>query len=168
MDIPFDVNDPAAREALFRRGLWAALALLRDDTAPRWGNMTAAQMVDHLAWGFEVSTGRSSVECGVPEARRERWKAFLYDDTPMPREFRNPALVGGLPPLRHGSLDDARAALRSEVDRFLDHGRDAPEATHVHPTFGPLGAEEWSRAHFKHVHHHLDQFGLLDGGTSRL
>src|SRR3990170_886444 len=103
MNIPFDVNDPAVRDAFFRRDLWAALAPLRDDTRARWGNMTAAQMVEHLAWVFEVSTGRSSVECGVPEARRERWKKFLYDDTPMPREFRNPALVDGLPQLRHAS-----------------------------------------------------------------
>ena len=37
----------------------------------------------------------------------------------------------------------------------------------VHPTFGPLAAEEWSRSHFKHVYHHLLQFGLLerDGGV---
>ena len=97
----------------------------------------------------------------VPEARRERWKAFLYDDTSMPREFRNPALVGGLPLLRHGGLDDARIALRKEVDRFLDQCRDTPQATHVHPTFGPLGAEEWSRSHFKHAYHHLLQFDLV-------
>jgi oxepin-CoA hydrolase / 3-oxo-5,6-dehydrosuberyl-CoA semialdehyde dehydrogenase len=166
MIIPFEVNDPAVRDGFFRRHLWEAIAALRVDAPPRWGRMTARDMVEHLSWVFEVSTGQASVECAVPEARRERWKAFLYDDTPMPREFRNPALAGGLPPLRHPGLDDARITLRKEVDRFLDHCRDTPQATHVHPTFGPLGMEEWGRSHFKHAYHHLLQFDLVEGGPS--
>ena len=84
----------------------------------------------------------------------------------MPREFRNPALVAGLPFLRHTGLAEAKAALSRVVDLFLEHCRAAPAAAHVHPTFGPLVAEEWSRSHFKHVYHHLLQFGLIerDGG----
>jgi oxepin-CoA hydrolase / 3-oxo-5,6-dehydrosuberyl-CoA semialdehyde dehydrogenase len=164
MTIPFHPNDPALRDAFFRQHLGDALATLREDAAPRWGRMTAREMVEHLCWIFEVSTGRASVECSVPEARRERFKPFLYDDTPMVREFRNPALTAGLPPLRHAGLAEARAALRKDVDRFLDHCRDAPGATHVHPAFGPIGLEEWSRNHFKHGYHHLLQFGLVDGG----
>ena len=164
MTIPFDVNDATRREAFFRRHLAEAMAPLGEDAAPRWGRMTAREMVEHLSWVFEVSTGQASVECAVPEARRERFKAFLYDNTPMLREFRNPALAAGLPPLRHSGLDEARTALRREVDRFLDQCRDAPEATHVHPVFGPLGAEEWSRSHFKHAYHHLLQFDLVDVG----
>jgi len=160
--IAFDVNDAGLRAALLRR-LPEALAGLREDAQPAWGAMTAQQMVEHLAWVFEVSIGEASVECSVPEARRERWKAFLSDATPMLREFRNPALVAGLPPLRHAGLAEAKAALSRVVDRFLDQCRTAPKAAHVHPTFGPLVAEEWSRSHFKHVYHHLQQFGLLEG-----
>ena len=29
--------------------------------------MTAQQMVEHLAWVFEISIGEASVECSVPE-----------------------------------------------------------------------------------------------------
>ena len=164
MIIRFDVNDAALRDAFFRHHLGDAIATLREDAAPRWGRMTAREMVEHLSWVFEVSTGRASVECSVPGARRERFKAFLYDSTPMLREFRNPALTAGLPPLRHAGLDEARSALRREVDRFLDQCRDAPDVAHVHPVFGPLGSEDWSRSHFKHAYHHLAQFGLVDGG----
>jgi len=160
--VPFDVNDAALRERLLRQVLPDALAGLREDARPAWGAMTAQQMVEHLAWVFEVSIGAASVECSTPEARRERWKAFLYDATPMPHEFRNPALVGGLPRLRHAGLAEARAALARVVELFLEQGRAAPEATHTHPTFGPLRAEEWSRSHFKHVYHHLTQFGLIE------
>jgi hypothetical protein len=30
----------------------------------------------------------------------------------------------------------------------------------VHPTFGPLSPEQWGRLCWKHLHHHLVQFGV--------
>jgi oxepin-CoA hydrolase/3-oxo-5,6-dehydrosuberyl-CoA semialdehyde dehydrogenase len=87
--IPFDVNNPEARTAFFRHLLCDAMAALQDGSRPRWGRMTAQQMVEHLAWTFEESTGKAHVECSVPERRRDRIKAFLYDNKPMLREFRS-------------------------------------------------------------------------------
>jgi hypothetical protein len=159
--IPFDVNDPELRETFLRRSLFDALATLRADARPAWGKMTAQQMVEHLAWAFELSTGRAQTECPVPEAKREQLKAFLHDNRPTPHEFANPVLAGGLPPLRHASLAEAVAALKVEAERFLRHAETTPDALHTNPVFGPLSAEEWSRAHFKHGHHHLLQFGLI-------
>jgi oxepin-CoA hydrolase/3-oxo-5,6-dehydrosuberyl-CoA semialdehyde dehydrogenase len=159
--IRLDVNDAELRETFLRRFLFDALAGLQPGATPAWGRMTAQQMVEHLAWIFEVSTGRSEVDCAVPEAKRERFKRFLYDDMAMPRDIANPALVAGLPPLRHGSLPQAATALRAECDHFLECARSAPHALHTHPVFGPIAAEEWSRSHFKHGYHHLLQFGLV-------
>jgi oxepin-CoA hydrolase/3-oxo-5,6-dehydrosuberyl-CoA semialdehyde dehydrogenase len=162
MTIPFDVDDPRLRDAFLRDLLLDALAGLRDDAPPRWGRMTAQQMVEHVEWTFDVSSGRATVECTVPEAKRERMKAWLRDNRPSPPDFMNPALAGGLPPLRHAGLAEARAALRAAVDRFLDQARRHPGAIHIHPVFGPISVEEWSRTHFKHGHHHLVQFGLIE------
>lgn len=159
---PQDVNDRDAREAFLRTGAFEALARLRPDATAGWGRMTAQQMVEHLAWVFECSTGRAPVECPVPEEERPRYKRFLHTNMPTPREFVNTALVDGLPPLRQGSLADAIAWLRREVDHYFERAAADPKATHVHPVFGPIDAEEWSRSHFKHVRHHLLQFALID------
>jgi oxepin-CoA hydrolase/3-oxo-5,6-dehydrosuberyl-CoA semialdehyde dehydrogenase len=161
--VPFAVNDPALRARFFRPLLGEALAPLEGGARPRWGAMTAQQMVEHLQWGFEVSTGRVVLECPVPEAKRARMKPFLFNDTPMVHDFRNPALAAGLPSLRHPGLDSARAALADDIGRFLDYERSSPAAVHTHPVFGPITVEEWSRAHFKHAYHHLLQFGLIEG-----
>ena len=160
--VPLDVKDADLRDRLLSRLLPDALRALREDAKPAWGAMTAQQMVEHLAWVFEISIGQATVECSVPEARRERWKAILFDAAPLPVEFRNPALVAGLPPLRHRDLTEARAALAQVVAQFLEQSRAMPAATHIHPVFGPMNAEEWSRSHFKHVYHHLSQFGLIE------
>jgi hypothetical protein len=162
VSIPFDVNDPRLRESFIRDGLLEALGALRDTSRPGWGKMTAQQMVEHLEWSFEVSTGQARVDCPIPAERREKMKAFLYHNRPSPPEFMNPALVQGLPPLRHPSLTEAKGALRVEVDRFFRCSATDPGAIHTHPVFGPIGVEEWSRTHFKHGYHHLLQFGLID------
>lgn len=155
------MNDPELRETFLGRLLPAAIEDLAPDARARWGAMSAQQMVEHVAWVFEVSTGRATVPCTVPERRRERWKAFLYDDTPMLQHIRNPALVDGLPGLRHPGLAQARAALSVEAERFLEQCRSAPGAVHTHPVLGPLDNDQWSRSHFKHGYHHLLQFGLI-------
>lgn len=161
--IRFDVNDPELRETFFRRLLFDALAPLRKDARPHWGRMTAQQMVEHLAWAFELSTGHTQVGCPIPEAQRERLKAFLYNDRPTPREFANPVLTAGLPPLRHTDLAEAKASLRVEGDRFVQEGIANQAMVRTHPVFGPIGMEEWERSHFKHAYHHLLQFGLIHG-----
>ena len=162
MRIRFDVDDPALRDAFLRTLMVQALASLQPQEPARWGGMTALQMVEHLLWSFELSTGRAQTDCPVPEERRGRMKAFLHSNDPMPHEFRNPVLTQGLPPLRFSGLPEATAALRAEAERFLEQAAPGSTSTHMHPVFGPLVEEEWSRSHFKHGCHHLLQFGLIE------
>lgn len=54
MPYTFDVNNSELRQVFLRDGIPAALLALRDDTLPRWGRMTAQQMVEHLAWSYEI------------------------------------------------------------------------------------------------------------------
>jgi hypothetical protein len=157
---PFDVNDAALRDAFLRDAVPAALAALTANAAPHWGQMTAQQMVEHLLWAFDLSNGVATVECAVPENVLPRMKRFLRNNQTTPREFMNPLLVSGLPPLRHASLNEAKAALGQELQRFLN--RSGTGEVCMHPLFGPLDHEEWHRAHYKHIHHHLSQFGVIE------
>lgn len=162
MKIRFDVNDASLRDTFLKTFFFGALDGLRPDERPRWGQMSAQQMVEHLLWAFEGSTGRVEIACPYPADQLPRMKAFLYQNRPTPQGFRNPALEAGLPPVRYPGLRPAKAALLLEVDRFLDHARKQPEAVHTHPIFGPIAMEDWSRTHFKHGCHHLLQFGLAE------
>jgi hypothetical protein len=87
-------------------------------------------------------------------------KTFLFHNRPTPHGFMNPALVAGLPPLRYASLEEAMVALRVELHRFVEQSTDNPQL-YTHPIFGPIGAAEWARTHFKHGCHHLLQFDLI-------
>jgi DinB superfamily len=162
MKVVFDVDDSSLRDTFLRTLFFGALDALRPDTPALWGRMTPQEMVEHLVWTFEVSTGRVLLECPYPEDQRERMKPFLHHNRPTPHDFMNPALRDGLPPLRFPSLKAARAALQDEVDRFIEHSRTRPDTRHTHPIFGPIGVEGWSRTHFKHGCHHLLQFDLIE------
>jgi hypothetical protein len=159
--VPFDVNDAELRAAFFDHHLGDALTGLTANRPPHWGSMNAQHMVEHLLWSFECSTGQLMLPCRTPESIIERVKAFLYDNRPTPRGFKNPLLGATPPPFRFQSFPEAMAALDQEVIRFVGHFIEEPRAFHVHPVFGPLGAEEWQRSHFKHCYHHLGQFGLM-------
>jgi hypothetical protein len=97
------------RDTLLRTFFFGALDGLRPETPALWGHMTAQQMVEHLTWTFEVSTGRVLLECPYPEDQREKMKPFLHHNRPTPREFMNPALRDGLPALRYPDLKSASA-----------------------------------------------------------
>jgi oxepin-CoA hydrolase / 3-oxo-5,6-dehydrosuberyl-CoA semialdehyde dehydrogenase len=159
--VRFDVDDASLRDTFLRTFFFGALDGLRPETPARWGRMTAQQMVEHLLWAFDISTGRLVIACPVPTDQVERMKRFLFSNRPTPPDFMNPLLEDGLPALRFSSLKEAKGALMVEVDWFLEHQRRDHDAVHVHPIFGPIGMDEWSRTHFKHGCHHLLQFGLI-------
>ncbi len=158
--LAFDVNDAALREAFLREQLVAALAGLEPTAAARWGDMRPQQMVEHLAWVFRVSTGLAQATCGLSADEQMRLRPFLNSNRPSPRSYMNPMLAEGLPPLRSAGLAAAVADLQIEVRRFLDEPASAPPRTH--PIFGAIGHEDWHRTHYKHAHHHLLQFGLIE------
>lgn len=160
--VRFDVNDAALRERFLSGEFQDGLALLRADAAAQWGRMTPQQMVEHLEWTFLISTGELTVECPTPESQLELYRRFLYSNRRTPTGFENPLLVDGLPPLRHPTLEEAKRATAQVAARFLGQLGERPETVRVHPLFGPIALEGWSRTHYKHCVHHLSQFGLLD------
>ncbi len=163
----FDVNDSDLRRAMLTEAAPQALAELRHDSAARWGDMTPQEMVEHLLWTFELSCGGVDVECSTPSRLLYRARRFLSDDRRTPHGFRNPLLLAGLPPLRFATLQEATSALLAEMDLFLQQAPAHETVRRIHPIFGPLDMEEWSRVHFKHVFHHLEQFGLIEEAAAR-
>jgi hypothetical protein len=55
-------------------------------------------------------------------------------------------------------LMEERERLSRQIDRFAAGGP-AACTTNPHPFFGPLTPEEWATLMYKHLDHHLRQFG---------
>lgn len=144
-------------------GFLQKLEGLTEAGRPMWGVMNAQEMVEHLADFFNVATEKIKVELVTPEEHLPRYMEFLMSDKPFKENTKAPVtLIGEKPlPLRFASLHEAKNNLKKAVEDFTGYFKELTERKTLHPVFGELNFDEWTRLHYKHVVHHLTQFSLL-------
>lgn len=144
--------EPQANKVLIRR-----LFTLMPDATRRWGTMTAGQMLVHCADQLRVSRGEKPVtSLRVPFFLKPALKWFFVTRL---REFKRNMKT--LPEL------DAKARMTPPVSFATDHATllrllnpaSYPAGGIEHPLFGHLSAEEFGEITWKHLDHHLRQFG---------
>ena len=152
-----NVFAPAVSEALIAR-----LGRLSADDAPEWGSMTAAQMLAHCSKPYE-----SVYEAAYTEAY-PRPNAILRV---VLRLLAKPIVVGPRPYRRNmrtapAFLVEGDRDFGAERDRLVGYiertqalGADHFDGLESH-SFGPLTEAEWSQLFWKHLDHHLTQFGV--------
>ena len=133
------------------------ISLLRPDSAPRWGRMNAAQAVAHCTAGMELALGeRRPPRMVIGRVLGPIVKPMAFrEEEPM---RKNSPTVPGLIVDDERDLEVERERLSKIIDRFTAAG---PHGCTVHPHsfFGRLTPEEWSAWMYKHLDHHLRQFG---------
>jgi hypothetical protein len=134
------------------------LAMLAPDTPRHWGKMNAPQALGHCAIALEWAVGDRKpprMFLGRVFGSLVR-KAALGNDEPMRKNSpTTPDLV--ISDLR--DFDVERRKVLALVDRFVAAGP-AGCTTHPHPFFGKLTPQEWGVLTYKHLDHHLRQFGV--------
>lgn len=147
-DSLFDVTGRAA--------MLARLDRLQPDAARQWGKMTAAQMLAHCQQPLRVATGELPLKRSLV--------GFLFGRLAKKKLLAPAPWKPGLPTAPEFKITDARdfakekAALLAIVKRFGEAGP-AGLTTAPHPFFGPLTTDEWQALQWKHLDHHLRQFG---------
>lgn len=154
----FDQQDNFLRNELMQQ-----IRLLTADSPSRWGVMNAWEMIEHLSDFFRVSTGKLVFDLAVPEEHLPKYREFIYSEKVFRENTKAPASVlGETPvPLRNATIEAAKEQLAEDLDGFFRFFEKDPEQKTLHPAFGWLNYEDWVRLHYKHVTHHLRQFGLL-------
>ena len=130
---------------------------LRPASQREWGKMDVAQMMAHCSATFDVASGRVV----LPRMLIGRILG------PLAR----PGFTNEKPFSRNGPthktfvISDKREFAREQerlkdcVQRF--HAGGMEQCTrHPHAFFGPLTPEEWGKGMYKHLDHHLRQFGV--------
>jgi hypothetical protein len=146
---------PSLREEKIRNGLIHRLQRLTPESKPKWGSLDAPRLLCHLSDTFEMSLG----DMPVPSANMKAFQRFplkhlfLYV-APFPKGAKAPGeLLSTLP----GDFESDRQRAIGLVKRIAALPRgDGAE----HPFFGPLTNDEWNVLQWKHISHHLNQFGL--------
>ncbi len=133
---------------------------LTADTKPLWGSMSAQRMVEHLTDTVKIATGENPQKLEIDEEKIPRMLAFLDSDKPMAQNIEVPFAKLGTE-LRHEELELAIDELVDTLLHFEELYEDNPSLAEVHPFYGPLNYEQWTRLNAKHLTHHFTQFGLI-------
>lgn len=134
------------------------LARLRPDSERHWGKMNAPQAVAHCSAGLELAMGdRRPPQLWL--GRIIGWivkPMALGNDAPM---RRNSPTVPSIVVADERDLGAERERLGALIDRFAAAGP-AGCTAHPHSFFGRLTPQEWAILMYKHLDHHLRQFGV--------
>jgi hypothetical protein len=133
------------------------LAQLQPDSSRLWGKMNAPQVVAHCAAGIELATGdRISPRLFLGRIVGQIIKPLaLGNDEPM---RRNSPTINCLVIDGERNLEPERQRLYALIDHFAAAGPTGC-TKHPHAFFGKLTPEEWAELMYKHLDHHLRQFG---------
>jgi len=122
----------------------------------QWGKMDVSQMLAHCSNALEVTVGdRSPKSTLMGKLLGRLVKGVITNPKPFkPNLPTDPSFV----------IADSRD-FNHEKQRMINLlsriSKGGPQAmqNRKHPFFGPLTPEEWSTSTYKHMDHHLRQFG---------
>ena len=134
------------------------IAELSSDSTPQWGKMNVSQMLAHCSVGMETATG----EQRPPRVLVGRILGpvikplALRNDDPMKKNSPTAPIfiIEG-----EREFQAEQAKLSGLVEHFGAAGP-ACCTDHPHAFFGRLKPDEWAILMYKHVDHHLRQFGV--------
>ena len=129
---------------------------LTPETKAQWGKMNAPQMLAHCFEGLKIATG---------EVKRPRifigrilgpiFKNDFLNDKPMKK---NSPTDAAFIITDQRDLNTEKEKLTGAIKRFHDGGEKGA-TTHPHFFFGNLTQKEYGVLVYKHLDHHLKQFG---------
>ena len=127
---------------------------LTPQTQRQWGKMDAAQMLAHCQMPLGVAVGKHKLKRNFfLSLIGPLFKKQLYNDKPFKRS---------LPTDKSFIMTDPKD-FEKEKEGLLQMINSFSESTmsdEPHPFFGKLTKEEWSKGTWKHLDHHLQQFGV--------
>jgi Protein of unknown function (DUF1569) len=143
--------EPASKQSILER-----LAALSPGAPRQWGKMDASQMMAHCSVALEAGTGDR------PLKQKLIGKIFA--------PFVRSSFLGEKPFGKNGPTDptfivtDKRDFVKEKerlaglVDRFCERGP-SEAGKNTHSFLGRISGDDWGVIMYKHIDHHLRQFG---------
>lgn len=130
---------------------------LTPSTQPQWGKMDVARMLAHCIVGLKIAFGEIKPKSNFFMKLMGKFfkkKIFASEsfkkNSPTSKEF---IIVDDK------DFEEEKAKLISYVKKCVESGTDV-FSKNPHVFFGHLTIEEWDELMFRHLDHHLKQFGV--------
>jgi hypothetical protein len=144
-----DLFDNAVKQEIIDR-----INKLTPTTQRQWGKMDVAQMLAHCQMPLGVATGKHRLKGSFfLKLIGPLFKSLLYNDKPFKKNLGTDKSFKMTSPK---DFEKEKAGLIEMINAFsADTMTEEP-----HPIFGKMTKEEWSKGTWKHLDHHLQQFGV--------
>jgi hypothetical protein len=136
-----------------RENMLARINMIQDGTPPRWGRMTADRMLSHLVESLKMAVGEKDVAPRKLPLRFLVKPLFIYV-LPFPKNVPTSPELLAAPTC---SVAEAKAELRRRIEAFPTRQRASQWP--AHPAFGAMTGDDWGVLVYRHMDHHLRQFG---------
>jgi hypothetical protein len=122
-----------------------------------WGKMNVSQMLAHVQVPLRVMKGEAKTKQGII--------GWLFGGIAKKQMLNDKPFKQGLPTdpsfvMRDNKDFDTEKRKAIEMLNDIQHAGPASVTQSPHPFFGKMSVEEWDRLAWKHLDHHLRQFGV--------
>jgi hypothetical protein len=120
-----------------------------------WGKMTVGQMLAHLQMPIGVADGTHKLKRTLfGRIVGPMVKPIIYNEKPFKHSLpTDPSFV------MTGSEKDFETE-KQKLLRMVNNFTEVNIVNEVHPFFGKMTKDQWSRGTWKHLDYHLQQFGV--------
>jgi len=138
-------------------GIVMRIARLKPSATAAWGKMNVSQMLAHCKAPLEVALG--------DKVLKHSFIGWLFGKTAKKQMLKGVTFKHNLPTEASFIVKDQREFAK-EQDELLTLIKRFSEtdprsiAARVHPFFGKMTIDEWGILQWKHLDHHLRQFGV--------
>ncbi|WP_350291007.1 DUF1569 domain-containing protein [uncultured Croceitalea sp.] len=128
---------------------------LSENSERLWGKMTVGQMTWHCQYPLKLAIENRENNSKGNWFVKTFFKKSLYNDKPWRKNLPTASELRAKEP-KEFKVEYAK--LKELIDNF--HTLENRETWHPHPAFGAFTKEQWGQMQYKHLDHHLRQFGV--------
>ncbi|MCK7591934.1 DUF1569 domain-containing protein [Subsaxibacter sp. CAU 1640] len=131
---------------------------LDEHKQPLWGKMNVAEMLNHSQRPLKVANGRMTLTESPNAFMRlifRFYKSEMYNDKPWKQ---NIPTVKDFKVVEFDTFQKEKEGLIECINEFQK--KDLNLHWPKHPFFGEFTTDQWGKMQYKHLDHHLRQFGV--------
>ncbi len=128
---------------------------LNDNSQPIWGKMTVGQMACHCQTPLNVILEKEDYGLKPNWIVNLLFKKSMYNDKSWSKNMPTPKRFKVTDPKDFNQEKQQLVNLINELHTHKDKTNWQP-----HPAFGAFTKDQWGQMQYKHLNHHLSQFGV--------
>ncbi|WAC03605.1 DUF1569 domain-containing protein [Lacinutrix neustonica] len=128
---------------------------LNENLQPNWGKMTVGQMLAHCQIPLNVILEKEDYGLKPNWLINLLFKKSMYNDKPWRKNMPTPKRFQVIETKDFNTEKQKLVTLLNELHEHKEKTNWQP-----HPAFGKLTKDQWGQMQYKHLNHHLTQFGV--------